>query len=170
MFGTPNVGPPFGLLESARQISCVLTTPAINMFPAFAPSGGALVYLLNRSKKLTPTLEQMNPASELIKLLATSPDPGVQYTILAGDIRDFQELSEKLAARLIAKVGTGIVFDALNHKAGHDIALSDDSICGIADGRTPAPKKSNVVCHHLNYCSPEAGSKALSELQLRQLT
>lgn len=161
MFGTPNVGSPFGNVDSARQLSSLLTTLALNWFPAFAPYGGAIVYLLNRSKKVTPTLEQMNPASEFIKALNTSPDPGIPYTIVAGDIRDFKESSDQLAARLIAKLGTGIVFDTLYQNIGHDIAVSDDSIRGVADNRTPVPRKSNVICHHLNYFASEAGLKAL---------
>jgi len=162
MFGTPNVGSPFGEVESARQLSSMLTTLAIATFPGFTPFCGALVYLLNRSKKISPTLEQMNPNSEFIKTLNTSPDPGVPYTIVAGDIRDYKESADKIMARLIAKVGTGMIFDALYQNAGHDIAVSNDSIRGIADNRTPAPKKQFVICHHLNYFVAEAGLKALA--------
>ena len=164
MFGTPNVGSPFGEVDSARQLSSMLTTLAIATFPAFTPFCGALVYLLNRSKKITPTLEQMNPTSEFITTLNTSPDPGVPYTIVAGDIRDYRESADKIMARLVAKVGTGILFDALYQNTGHDIAVSNDSIRGIADDRTPAPKKQFVICHHLNYFVAEAGLKALAEL------
>ncbi len=165
MFGTPNVGSPFGQVDSARQLSSLLTALAINTFPIFTPFGAALVYLLNRSSKLTPTLEQMNPTSEFIKTLNTSPDPGVPYTIVAGDIRDYHESADQLIARLIAKVGRGILFDLLYQNAGHDIAVQDDSIRGIADDRSPAPKKSNVICHHLNYFVSEAGLRAMAEVE-----
>jgi pimeloyl-ACP methyl ester carboxylesterase len=165
MFGTPNVGSPFGLVDSARRLSSLLTTLAINTVPGFAPFGGALVYLLNRSKKLTPTLEQMNPGSEFIRTLNASPDPCIPYTIVAGDIRDFKESSDILSAKLIAKLGTGIVFDTLYQSAGHDIAVSDDSIRGVAADRTPAPIKSTVICHHLNYFNSEAGLKAITDLK-----
>ncbi|MEK6261071.1 MAG: caspase family protein [Planctomycetota bacterium] len=164
MFGTPNVGSPFGQVDSARQLSSLLTALAINTFPIFTPFGIALVYLLNRSMKLTPTLEQMNPTSEFIKTLNTSPDPGVPYTIVAGDIRDYRESADQLVAKLIAKVGRGILFDLLYQNAGHDIAVQDDSIRGIADDRTPTPKKCNVICHHLNYFVSEAGLKAMAEV------
>jgi pimeloyl-ACP methyl ester carboxylesterase len=162
MFGTPNVGSPFGKAEFARKLFTTLTTLAIGTFPAAAPFCGGLIYLLNRSKKVTPTLEQMNPTSEFIKTLNTSPDPGVPYTIVAGDIRDYKESADQMAAKLIAKVGTGVLFDALYQNAGHDIAVADDSIRGIADNRTPAPKKSSVICHHLNYFVAEAGLKAMA--------
>ena len=164
MFGTPNVGSPFGEVDSARQLSSMLTTLAIATFPGFTPFCGALVYLLNRSKKITPTLEQMNPKFEFIKTLNTSPDPGVPYTIVAGDIRDYKESADQIMARLVAKVGTGLIFDALYQNAGHDIAVSDDSIPGIADNRTPAPKKQFVICHHLNYFVAEAGLNAMADI------
>jgi hypothetical protein len=165
MFGTPNVGSPFGKIDSARKLSGVLTTLALNTFPAFAPFGGALVYLLNRSKKISPTLEQMHPVSDFIKKLNSSADPGIPYTIVAGDIRGYRESSDRLAAQLIAKVGTGILFDTLYQNAGHDIAVSDDSIRAVAEDRTPAPKKKNVVCHHLNYFVSDAGLNAMAAVQ-----
>lgn len=165
MFGTPNVGSPFGKWSSARQLSSVLTTLAINAFPAFVPFGGVIVYLLNRSKKVTPTLEQMNPESEFIKTLNASDDPGVSYTIVAGDVRDYQESADQLIAKLTAKVGGGGLFDALYQDAGHDIAVSDESIRGVNDARTPAPKKESVICHHLNYFVSEAGLKAMAKIQ-----
>jgi len=165
MFGTPNVGSPFGQVSAARKILGILTTLAINMQPAATPFVGALIYMLNRSKKLTPTLEQMNPTSEFIKALNASDDPNIPYTIVAGDIRDYRESADQLAARLVAKVGSGILFDTIYQNAGHDIAVSDDSIRGVADDRTPPPKKQNVVCHHLNYFDSEAGLKAMAAVQ-----
>lgn len=106
----------------------------------------------------------MNPDSDFITTLNISPDPGVPYTIVAGDIRDFQESADQMTAKLIAKVGTGIVFDTLYQNEGHDIAVSDGSIRGVADDRTPAPKMSNVVCHHLNYFVSEAGLQAMADV------
>ena len=164
MFGTPNVGSPFGVVDSARKVSAALTTLAINTFPALAPFGGALIYLLNRSKRLTPTLEQMNSTSDFIKTLNRSPDPGIRYTIVAGDIRDYKELADQLMAKLVAKVGTGVMFDAIYQNAGHDIAVSSKSICGVPDDRSPAPSKRNVICHHMNYFACDAGLKAMSDV------
>ena len=75
MCGTPNVGSPFGKVDRARNLSHALTALAINSFPAAAPFGSVLLYLLNRSKKLTRCLEQMNPSSDFIKALNASDDP-----------------------------------------------------------------------------------------------
>ncbi|MFM7166449.1 MAG: hypothetical protein ACKO3T_14510 [Planctomycetaceae bacterium] len=164
MFGTPNNGSPFGKVDLARRLSSLLTTLAINTFPAFAPFGAALLSALIRSQKLTPTLEQMNPGSEFIRTLNTSDDPGVPYTIVAGDIRDYREQSEKLTPQLIATIGGGPLFDVLYQDGGHDIAVADDSIRSVPDARTPPPLKISAACHHLNYFVSDAGLRAMSDI------
>lgn len=164
MFGTPNNGSPFGKVDFARRLSSLLTTLAINTFPAFAPFGAALLSVLVRSGKLTPSLEQMNSDSDFIRTLNASDDPRVPYTIVSGDIRDYREESDKLIPKLIAKLGGGPLFDALYQDAAHDIAVSDASIRSIADTRTPPPRKYSVICHHLNYFISEAGLNAMSNV------
>ena len=106
----------------------------------------------------------MNPDCEFIQALNASDDPGVPYTILAGDVRDYRESADPFVAKLIAKLGRGVLFDTLYQDAGHDIAVSDDSIRGVADARHPAPAKYNVICHHLNYFVSDAGLQAMAEV------
>ena len=65
---------------------------------------------------------------------------------------------------MIAKLGRGVLFDTLYQDAGHDIAVSDDSIRGVADAHHPAPAKRNVICHHLNYFVSDAGLQAMAEV------
>ena len=50
MCGTPNAGSPFGKIDSARNLTGVLTTLAMNTFPAFAPFGAGLLTVLGRSR------------------------------------------------------------------------------------------------------------------------
>ena len=143
MFGTPNVGSPFGKVDiGAAALQRADHAGDQHVSGRSRRLAERSLYLLNRSQKVTPTLEQMNPSSEFIQTLNTSDDPGVPYTIVAGDIRDYREESaDQFAAKLIAKVGGGILFDTLYQDAGHDIAVSDDSIRGVADNRTPPPQK-----------------------------
>jgi pimeloyl-ACP methyl ester carboxylesterase len=164
MCGTPNQGSPFGKIDSARNLTGLLTTWAINVFPAFAPFGTGLLTVLGRSKKISPTLEQMAPESDFIRQLNAGEDPGVRYTILAGDIRGYDEAADPLLARLTAKLGKGPLFEALYHDAGHDIAVSTASIGGVPRPRAPIPVRQKVACHHLNYFVSEAGLKALTEV------
>lgn len=161
MCGTPNRGSPFGKIEIARKLFNVLTGVAMNYIPALIPFTGAMLFALNRSRKITPTLEQMHPASEFITTLNSSGDPGVRYTILAGDVATYQEPSDQFFAKMLAKAGKGLVMDALFGSSAHDIAVGVESILGIDGGRNPLPKRVNVACHHLNYFTSAAGQQAL---------
>ncbi|MGB5686009.1 MAG: caspase family protein [Candidatus Electrothrix sp.] len=165
MCGTPNVGSPFGKVDSARKLTGVLTTWAMNFFVPFAPFGAGLLTVLGRSKKVTPTLEQMSPESEFIQRLNSGGDPGVPYTVLAGDVRRYDTQNDGLMAKLIAKVGKGRLFEAMYDDAGHDIAVALDSIQGVTDARQPVPVKEVVDCHHMNYFVSEAGLRALGKVE-----
>ena len=110
-------------------------------------------------------LEQMNPKSDFIQELNAGDDPGVRYSILAGDIRDYDEEADGLVARLTAKIGKGALFDAMYQDAGHDIAVVSASIQGVTDPRQPEPARRAVACHHLNYFVSEAGLAALAAVE-----
>jgi pimeloyl-ACP methyl ester carboxylesterase len=161
MCGTPNNGSPFGKIDGARKILNVLTGLAMNYIPALIPFNGALMFLLNRSKKITPTLEQMNPKSDFITTLNSSGDPGIRYTIIAGNVEQYQEPSDQFFAKMLAKVGHSSVFEALFGMQANDIAVGVESILGVSGARNPMPKRGNVSCHHLNYFISEPGQKAL---------
>jgi pimeloyl-ACP methyl ester carboxylesterase len=161
MCGTPNNGSPFGKIDDARKILNVLTGLAANYVPALIPFSAPILFLLNRSKNVTPTLMQMDPGSDFIQTLNASPDPGVPYTILAGDVDKYQEPTDGLFAKLLAKTGQSFVFDALFANKANDIAVSIDSISRVGAARASAPVTSQVACHHLNYFVSTAGQQAL---------
>jgi hypothetical protein len=164
MCGTPNNGSPYGKVDTARTLMQTLTTLALNYVPVMAPFCGALLFLLNRSRRLTPTLEQMNATSAFLHQLnrGVGDDPRVPYTILAGNIADFEEESDHGFAQLLIKAGKGIALDALFGNAAHDIAVSVESILAVDGSRDPAPRKAHVACHHLNYFASAAGMRALA--------
>jgi pimeloyl-ACP methyl ester carboxylesterase len=163
MCGTPNNGSPFGRVEDARRILNVLTGLAMNYIPALVPFSSAVIMLLNRSKKLTPTLEQMNAASEFMKALNASKDPGIPYTILAGDIEAYKEPSDQLFAKMLVKAGQSFIFEALFANKANDIAVGVESILSVGSRRASTPTRRNVACHHLNYFASDAGQQALME-------
>ncbi len=124
------------------------------------PFSAPLLLLLNRSTKVTPTLEQMDPSSSLIRDLNGSPNPGVRYTVLGGDVDDYNEPSDPLFAKLVTKIGQGVLFDALFGQRPNDIAVAVDSIFGGGAHRAAASLRP-VACHHLNYFSSRTGQAAL---------
>lgn len=164
MCGTPNEGSPFGRVDFVRKLMTLLTTVAMNTFPVLAPFGGVVLAVLNRSKKITPTLEQMGAKSSFMKRLNKSDDPGVQYTILAGDVEHYVDPADKLFPHLLEKTGKSMIFEAMFKNEAHDMAASIDSIRSVDDSRKPAPNKVIVPCHHINYFSSEVGIEALGKV------
>lgn len=162
MCGTPNVGSPFGMVDKGRKLLGTLATLSINTVPMIAPFA---LTLLNRSKKITKTLEQMNPTSDFIKGLNGSGDPCIRYTILAGEAENYDEPSDKLFPQLFNKLAKSGALRLLFSNQSHDIAVQVDSILGVDSNRNPAPVRNNVACHHLNYFSSETGLAALKEVE-----
>jgi hypothetical protein len=161
MCGTPNGGSPFGRIDDARKVFSVLTSLTLNYMPVLIPFASATLLLLNRSKVLTKTLEQMHPSSPFIQSLNSSPDPGVRYTIVAGDVNAYEEPSDALFARLLAKVGQSTAFDLLFARQPNDIAVGVPSILAAGRGRAQPPQQFEVACHHMNYFVSAAGQTAL---------
>ena len=164
MCGTPNGGSPFGQIGQVRSVVSTLGTLAINVFPATAPYLGPLLYALNQSQKVTPTLEEMSQDSQFMKELSGLGDPSVKYSIIAGEIWRYDASHDPLAARLVAQVGKGFAFSELFGEEAHDIAVLVDSIRNVKDSRDPKPDKQSVTCHHLNYFVAEEGLKALAKI------
>jgi pimeloyl-ACP methyl ester carboxylesterase len=165
MCGTPNVGSPFGEIDAARKIVGALAGLSMNFVPAMIPFSSAVLTVLNRSKALTPTLEQMNPRSDFIATLNASPDPAVPYTILAGDIDAYKACGDPLFDALLVKVGQSRIFGALFAEKPNDIAVGVQSILGVAAERAPAPTCAGVACHHLNYFTSASGQEALKAVK-----
>lgn len=164
MCGTPNHGSPFGKVEDARKLLSVLMGLAANYIPALVPFAAPILLLLNRSQKLTPTLAQMNPDSDFIRDLNASEDPGIRYSIVAGNVGEYREPTDALFAKMLTKVGQSFVIDALFALKANDIAVSLDSIQRVGQARASLPKVQTVPCHHMNYFVSTAGQEALKNL------
>ncbi len=161
MCGTPNGGSPLGQVDSARQLLMMLATIGANFLPQVcAPA----LMLLTRSKKLTPTLEQMAPRSAFMAELNASPAPGVRYSILAGDVDRYKDADDQLFDELLVKTGRGPLFDALFSSGPNDIAVAVPSIFGEAVPALAQASHENVACHHLNYFSTAVGRDALKSI------
>lgn len=160
MCGTPNAGSPFGDLGKARKILLALMGLGASTgitIPYLGPIAG----VLSASAKLTPTLEQMAPTSEFIKALNAGAPSTTRYTILAGNIDDYQAPDKAFFDSLRVKITRSAPLDVLFENAANDIAVKTHSIL-LDDvvGDHPATR-ANVACHHLNYFSCPAGQTAL---------
>jgi pimeloyl-ACP methyl ester carboxylesterase len=161
MCGTPNSGSPFGKVDDARKLLGVLMGLAANYVPTLLPFTAPILLLLNRTQKVTPTLMQMDPASDFIRELNASDEPGIPYTILAGNVAQYHEPTDGVFAKLLAKTGQSFLFDALFAMKANDIAVAIDSITRVGTARKAQPVSSQVACHHLNYFVSAAGQEAL---------
>ncbi len=164
MCGTPNGGSPFGKVDTGRKVLGVLAGVAMNV-PALVPFGPAVGFMLRRSNNVTVTLEQMNASSAFLTKLNDSADPDVQYTVLAGNVREYHGDDEGLLAKLVTGIGKGMTLEALHGGSeNHDIAVALESIRDLDELRKQKPVKVNVACHHLNYFSSDAGLDALGRV------
>ena len=154
MCGTPNQGSPFGEVDAARKLLTFMLTLAQNYIPGAGAYLLPVLTVLKASADMTQTLAEMKPDSALLKALSKAPDPGVSYTILAGNIDAYQEPSDAHFPDLLNRLGKAELFKLLFADKQNDLAASVDSIGG---GR----KRIDVACYYLNYFTSPAGREAL---------
>jgi pimeloyl-ACP methyl ester carboxylesterase len=167
MLGTPNAGSPWSTIEDWAMKALSL---GLNGLSAFVWPARALGGLVNAIEKIDVTLDQMNPQSEFLKTLAASPDPGVKYTVIAGNTSLIAQpeaephgrlarLLNRLKPRRALHEATALAFFG----QPNDIAVSVTSIKNLPAGRSPEPKMIEVACDHITYFSTEAGLRALAD-------
>jgi hypothetical protein len=164
MCGTPNAGSPFGRLDAALKLGDYLFGLAVNVMPKVVQPLLRFRGVLGSLQQLTPALAQMDPGSDFLHELNASPDPGVRYTVLAGDVDAYEEPTDAFFGELLAKLGRGVAFDLLFGRGRHDIAVATESIGAVDATRAQPPRVVPVACHHLNYFESAAGRQALSEV------
>ena len=167
MFGTPNAGSPWPTVEdwALRALSMGLNGLSPVVWPA-----KLLGSLLSAIEKIDVTLDEMHPNSEFLKALMASPDPGVKYTIIAGNtslIAPTKTNPQSRLARLFSRLKPrkalqGAVALAFFGQP-NDIAVSVRSIKSLPAGRSVAPTLIEVACDHLTYFSTETGLRALAD-------
>jgi pimeloyl-ACP methyl ester carboxylesterase len=172
MCGTPNRGSPFSRLDEVAHWLDFLKGLAANLMPEHLSPITRIVSHLLKSvafTDLTKTLDQMRPASAFIHSLNSEADPGVRYTILAGNVRDYQAPANAHFTGLLDKLAKSHSFGLLFDEKPHDIAVALDSITRVSARRLPEQTLDilPVACHHLNYFSSEAGQQALMKAMSR---
>ncbi|MEM1120279.1 MAG: caspase family protein [Bacteroidota bacterium] len=164
MFGTPNGGSIFGEIPVYRDRLVKLLTVGLNFGKAWLGWVGTVLSVVNKgligSKALTITLAQMSTDSAFIDRLKDGQQGHTKYTIIAGDISDYQNIKEARLARFVEAVLLKIGNTA-NSEQPNDIAVLVEDIRAVPDQIEAL--KYDVCCHHMNYFDSKEGLLALKE-------
>ena len=170
MLGTPNAGSPW---PAVQDMAFALLGWGLNQIPEIVWPAKIVADLAVKSLEFVEdhdnALDQMQPDSDFLSVIANNPDPQVPYTIIAGDrsipvlqkkSSRLRRLMTKLFTLAINKVVDGLVFGG----EPNDIAVHLASIKSVRSDRSPQPiVLPNVACDHLTYFTTEAGLKALAD-------
>lgn len=172
MVGTPNAGSPYG---SVYEMASTLTSIALNKATFLTPYMVPINLLGRAVDRMVATLKQMKPDSDFFKALNDGADPGIPYTLIAGNTTLIPvELSERyktLLQKVIQRFRQRGHYDALSallFRAPNDIAVSVDSMGNIPNGsgRRHPVRIIPAASDHISYFAEPAGLKALAEALL----
>ena len=159
MLGTPNAGSPWPQVQAGLTAAVAFAINGLSL--AFAPLK-LLNTVLNRVETIDVSLDQMLPSSDFLSELASSSDPGVPYTIVAGNTSLIShDENADLKQRLVKKLGKAVEMPFVGKP--NDIAVLVDSIVSIPVGRKPKPKIIPAACNHLVYFTDPVGLEALKD-------
>jgi pimeloyl-ACP methyl ester carboxylesterase len=160
MLGTPNGGSPWARVE---DLAIMLITLGLNSLSTVALPVKILGSLVAAVESIDISLDQMRIGSDFIKSLAMSPDPGIPYSIVAGDnsILSATIQKEKLQ-RLMQKLRNQSI-DLAFFGQPNDTAASVKSITSVNSDRIPQPQIHHVGSDHISYFSAQEGLTALAK-------
>ncbi|MBW4491242.1 MAG: caspase family protein [Trichocoleus desertorum ATA4-8-CV12] len=163
MLGTPNAGSPWATVQDWAIAALGI---GINSLSTVALPIKVLGSLVAASEAIDINLDQMKPGSEFLTTLKDAADPGVPYTIVAGNTSIIQppdRTTENRIQALLAKLVKGAIeFPFLG--APNDIAVTVHSIKNVPHDRSPQPQVVDVACNHLVYFTDPAGLRILAEV------
>jgi pimeloyl-ACP methyl ester carboxylesterase len=158
MLGTPNQGSP---IANVKEWLSMGVTALLSKVSFAVWSLGPAVLLWNQAMQVSGVaLAQIKPGSEfLAQLNDGATDPGIPYTILAGNTSRIPEKTMKsLFDRLKSVTDLGLQW--LYH-GNNDLAVSEVSIKGIL--HNPNLQFYDVPCDHLSYFTSPEGQAALAQ-------
>lgn len=169
MVGTPNAGSPYG---SVYEMASTLTSVALNKAAFLTPYMVPINLLGRVIDRMVQTLKQMKPDSDFYQALNDGTDPGIPYTIVAGNTQliptELTERYKSLLQKVVQRFRQRGHYDALTlllFRLPNDIAVSVDSMGGIPQG----DKRKNPVrvipaaSDHISYFAEPGGLEALAK-------
>ncbi|MEM6400911.1 MAG: caspase family protein [Cyanobacteria bacterium P01_D01_bin.116] len=159
MPGTPNAGSPLATVE---EWAISLLTLGLNGLSTVVLPAKLLVGLLAAIEEIDITLDQMQPKSNFLKNLAASPDPGIPYSIIAGDNsiaseNNRNENLQQILQKLKIKSRNAVFSNQPN-----DDSVSVESITYVNSNRVPQPQIYNTGSNHMSYFSDVEGLNAIA--------
>ena len=164
MLGTPNAGFPWATVKEWATFMMAVGIDGLSTIPLPVKALGSLSEAMMNTVEVA--LDQMQPNSKFLQALAKSKDPGVPYSIIAGNTSiipaALQEEGEQstLLKRLMKKLFDKVV-DLPFLGEPNDIAVTVQSIKSIPDGWSVSPFIQEVACDHLTYFNHPECLKAL---------
>lgn len=158
--GTPNAGSPWSNMEDFATAAGSL---ALNHLTKVSWEAAAVGWLFSELPRVDNSLKEMKPGCDLLSRLAESADPGIGYTILAGNTSLAGAASGGRVQSLLKKVLHGATAPAFLFEP-NDIAVSVTSIESVNNARNPVPKKMEIACDHLSYFSSDVSVAELRAL------
>ena len=171
MLGTPNGGSPWPTIQDWATTALGI---GLNLTGSVAWPVTAVGWLVGAIETVDEALDEMKPDSGFLHGLASSDDPGVAYTILAGNTSIIDSVREQAGAagvdalaRLIERLAPQRMLHGVTAMAflgqPNDIAVSVDSISAVPTDRVPKPSiLPAIACDHLTYFSNEAALHILA--------
>ncbi|MBE9001368.1 MULTISPECIES: caspase family protein [unclassified Nostoc] len=172
MLGTPNAGFPWATIKDWALASLSIGLNGLSSITWPVPVLGMLLKAITKSvetiKTINVALDEMRPGSQFLQSLAASPDPGVPYTIIAGntsivptaikpEAHQHSSPLERLMQKLFYQTVSLPFFGQPN-----DLAATVYSIKSVSQERQPPPQVSEVSCDHFTYFNCSEGLAALA--------
>lgn len=167
MFGTPNGGSPWPSIKQwvFTGIGLILNQLNIVGWPLTV-----MTFLTDKLEvgKLDKAGPNMKPNSKFLKELNGSKDPGIPYTVVAGNTSIIKDKrTEGFIKKLFGKIGIqNVQYDLLTKlifKEENDIAVSTASICSLPEGHKNV-QKTSVSCDHICYFVDRGGLNKAKEI------
>jgi caspase domain-containing protein len=175
MLGTPNGGSPW---PTVQDWATSMLAVALNAASTVAWPIGLLGGLASTLEYVDVSLDEMKRGSELLRSLASTADPGIAYTIIAGNTSIRASLLatdpthpsppfERLWARLKPRQWLHSAADLAFFQEPNDIAASVESIADVPSGRVRAALVREIGCDHVTYFTSDTALQLLAEVSAR---
>lgn len=165
MLGTPNAGSPWPRVVDWATAALALGLNSLTDTPWPARVLEGLTAAVSDPHV---SLHEMLPDSPTLTQLLHNPDPGIPYTMLAGNTsiipaaKDEGGLVSKLMARLFGTEPLYAIANPFFLGAANDVAVAVTSMAQIGAARTSF-RLVETKCDHLTYFRSAAGLAALAE-------